>query len=162
MWCLPEGQITHSETSRRNCAHLLLACRVQTRRARDSHHWQRHSVCRKVLSDILAPDDWHSVTLSTAYHPQTDGQTERTNRVLECYLCTFVNPSRDDRDLYLPAAAFASNNSYHTSISSTPFFLNNGRHPRMPFAAEIDRTTQSHVPAASNFASNLHETLKRA
>ena len=98
--------------------------------------------------------------LSTAYHPQTDGQTERTNRVLECYLRTFVNPSKDDWDLYLPAAA--CNNSYHTSISNTPFFLNYGRHPRMPFAIEIEHSTHSHVPAASDFAADLQETLKHA
>jgi len=100
--------------------------------------------------------------LSTAYHPQTDGQTERTNRVLECYLRAFVNPSKDDWDLYLPAAAFACNNSHHTSVSNTPFFLNYGRHPRMPFSSEFDHTMRPHVPAASEFAADLQETLNRA
>jgi hypothetical protein len=44
----------------------------------------------------------------------------------------------------------------------TPFFLNYGRHPRMPFATEIERSTHPHVPAASDFAAGLQETLKRA
>eukprot|EP00967_Tisochrysis_lutea_P126478 scaffold213940_cov19-Tisochrysis_lutea.AAC.1 len=100
--------------------------------------------------------------LSTAYHPQTDCQTERTNRVLECYLRTFVSPTMNDWDLYLPAAAFACNNSFHSSVSNTPFFLNYGRHPRVPFASELDHNTQPNVPAASDFAADLQETLNRA
>jgi len=100
--------------------------------------------------------------LSTAYHPQTDGQTERTNRVLECYLRTFVSPTMDDWDLYLPAAAFACNNSHHSSISNTPFFLNYGRHPRMPFMAEFDHSIRQYIPAAFEHASNLQETINRA
>jgi hypothetical protein len=72
--------------------------------------------------------------------------------MLPPHLCQSI---QGEWDLYVPAAAFASNNSYHTSTFNTPFFLNYGRHPRMPFAAEIDRTTQPHVPAASDFAADL-------
>jgi hypothetical protein len=100
--------------------------------------------------------------LSTAYHPQTDGQTERTNRVLECYLRTFILPTMNDWDLLLPAAAFACNNSLHSSISNTPFYLNNGRHPRMPFMAEFDHQAELTNPAATELAKHLQETINRA
>ena len=100
--------------------------------------------------------------LSTAYHPQTDGQTERTNRVLECYLSTFISPTLNDWDLLLPAAAFACNNSLHSSISNTPFYLNKGRHPRVPFMAEFDHQAELTNPAATELAIHLQETINRA
>ena len=69
---------------------------------------------------------------STAYHPQTDGQTERTNRVVEEVLRVLVSPSQDDWDLWLPIVEFAINNSYNETTGNTPFFLNYGRHPQTP------------------------------
>lgn len=47
--------------------------------------------------------------LSTSFHPQTDGQTERVNRVLEEYLRHFINPSQNDWDEWLDLAQFAYN-----------------------------------------------------
>jgi hypothetical protein len=70
--------------------------------------------------------------LSTAFHPQTDGQTERMNRYVETILRGFVNPAQDNWDTLLPLVEFAINNSYQASIRSTPFFLNYGRHPVTP------------------------------
>jgi hypothetical protein len=72
--------------------------------------------------------------LSSAYHPQSDGQTERMNRVVEDMLRHFVNPRGSDWDTFVPAAQLAINNAYNTSIRSTPFFLNFGRHPKVPGA----------------------------
>ena len=72
------------------------------------------------------------LNLSTAFHPETDGQTERVNRVLEEFLRAFVTPSQDNWDLLLPMAEFAINNSVHTSTKYTPFFLNSGQHPLNP------------------------------
>ena len=45
--------------------------------------------------------------MSTAYHPQTDGQTERTNQVLEGYLRNFVNYDQNDWHQLLPLAEYA-------------------------------------------------------
>ncbi|OWZ04896.1 reverse transcriptase, partial [Phytophthora megakarya] len=61
-------------------------------------------------------------SMSTAGHPQTDGQTERVNRVL-------VDLLKSD---YLPMAEFAINNAVHASTGHTPFFVNAMRHPRLP------------------------------
>ncbi|KAG3076911.1 hypothetical protein PI125_g21407 [Phytophthora idaei] len=70
--------------------------------------------------------------MSTAHHPQTDGQTERVNRVLEDTLrsvCAADLPAWSER---LPVVEFALNNAVHASTGFTPFFLNGIRHPRVP------------------------------
>jgi hypothetical protein len=68
------------------------------------------------------------ITLSatTAYHPQADGQTERVNQELEQYLWVFVNECQDDWDELLPLAEFQYNNHIHSSTQQTPFFLDSG------------------------------------
>lgn len=85
--------------------------------------------------------------MSTAYHPQTDGQTERVNRVLEDMLRHFVAPSQDDWDEHLACAEFAINNATHVSTGYSPFELNYGRSPRLPLSLE----KESNVPAVNEF-----------
>ena len=75
---------------------------------------------------------------STPYHPQTDGQTERMNRLLEETLRHYVNANQSNWVSLLPLAEFAVNNSWQNSIQSTPFFLNHGQHPRVPAAPPAD------------------------
>jgi hypothetical protein len=70
------------------------------------------------------------INLSSAYHPQTDGQIERVNQVLEQYLRCFINYHQDDWVDLLPVAKFAYNNTFQESIHQTPFFTNYGHHPR--------------------------------
>ncbi|KAE8962615.1 hypothetical protein PR002_g29547 [Phytophthora rubi] len=65
--------------------------------------------------------------MSTAAHPETDGQTERVNRVLEDVLRSYAT-SFASWSSFLPMAEFALNNS----TGLTPFFMNNARHPRVP------------------------------
>uniref|UniRef100_A0A8C5PED6 Gypsy retrotransposon integrase-like protein 1 n=1 Tax=Leptobrachium leishanense TaxID=445787 RepID=A0A8C5PED6_9ANUR len=69
--------------------------------------------------------------LSTAYHPQTNGQTERTNGTLEQYLRCFVSHLQDDWYDLLPPAEFAYNNQVHRSTGQSPFHVNYGQHPTM-------------------------------
>ncbi|THH12589.1 hypothetical protein EUX98_g9798, partial [Antrodiella citrinella] len=66
---------------------------------------------------------------STAYHPQTDGQTERVNQEVEQYLRTFINHRQDDWAEWLPIAEFCYNDRVNKSTGHSPFFLNNGYHP---------------------------------
>jgi hypothetical protein len=68
--------------------------------------------------------------MSTPYHPQTDGQSERTNRTLEDMLRAYVAPNNRDWDLHLPLVEFAYNDSVQASTGYTPFFLSQGWHPR--------------------------------
>ncbi len=71
--------------------------------------------------------------MSTAFHPQTDGQTERMNRVLEDMLRHYyVNGYHDDWDEYLATAEFAYNSAENVSVKHSPFMLNYGRiHTRL-------------------------------
>jgi hypothetical protein len=98
--------------------------------------------------------------MSTAFHPQTDGQTERFNRVLEDYLRHYINPSQDDWDEWLPQAEFSVNNAWQESVKNTPFMLNFGQQPRTPFTQSGGREVR--VPQASNFAKTMAENLARA
>ena len=71
--------------------------------------------------------------LSTSYHPQTNGLTERTNEVVETALRHYVSPSHRDWHEKLPFVEFALNNSYKKSIGCTPFQMNRVTLPNTPF-----------------------------
>jgi hypothetical protein len=70
---------------------------------------------------------------SSAYHPETDGQTERFNAILEGYLRGFMNFAQDDWVDWLPLAEFASNNAVSETTGVSPFYANYGYHPRLGF-----------------------------
>uniref|UniRef100_A0AAV1U9I1 Integrase catalytic domain-containing protein n=1 Tax=Peronospora matthiolae TaxID=2874970 RepID=A0AAV1U9I1_9STRA len=69
--------------------------------------------------------------MSTAAHSETDGQTERVNRVLEDVLRSYAT-SFTSWSLFLPLAEFAINNAIDASTGLTPFFVSTARHPRVP------------------------------
>ncbi|MBW0498532.1 hypothetical protein O181_038247 [Austropuccinia psidii MF-1] len=68
--------------------------------------------------------------LSTSYHPETDGQTERVNQILEQYLWMYVSYHQDDWNTWLPLAEFAYNNCDHSSKKQSPLFTVDGRDPQ--------------------------------
>jgi hypothetical protein len=68
---------------------------------------------------------------STAYHPQTDGQTERVNQCLEMYLRSAVQDSPRQWRRWLPAAEFWYNSSHHSSLSCSPFKALYGHEPNL-------------------------------
>src|SRR5437588_5849652 len=99
-----------------------------------------HGLPRDIITDrgsIFTSDMWEEITnklnidrrLSTAYHPQTDGQTERTNGILEQYLRAYVNYQQDNWMELLATAEFAYNNSYQETIRTSPFYANYRQHP---------------------------------
>jgi len=69
---------------------------------------------------------------STSFHPQSDGQTERMNRILEDYLRRYVGDHDRNWVELLPMAELAINSAVHESTKYSPFYLNYGRHPRHP------------------------------
>ena len=68
-----------------------------------------------------------SLKLSSAFHPQTDGQTERTNQVMEDMLRACVIDFENTWETHLPLVEFAYNNSFHSSIGMAPFEAIYGR-----------------------------------
>jgi len=96
---------------------------------------------------------------SMAYHPQTNGQTERVNQELEQYLQLFVNEHQDNWNSLLPLAEFVYNNHVHSSTQQTPFFLDTGRHPRMGFEPDQPR---SWMETVNEFTDRMKATLEEA
>jgi hypothetical protein len=69
--------------------------------------------------------------LSTAYHPQTDSQTERTNCTIKTYLKIYSNTSQDNWVSLLAIAQIAYNNKALEATGQTPYFANYGKHPNL-------------------------------
>ena len=67
--------------------------------------------------------------LSTVFHPQTDGQSERAFRTLEEMLRCFVSYTQRDWSRFLPGLEFAYNNHMNDTTRHTTFFLEYGQHP---------------------------------
>eukprot|EP00253_Pinus_taeda_P026320 PITA_26320 len=72
------------------------------------------------------------LNFSTAYHPQTDGQTERVNQVVEYMLRTYVMQQPTHSEDYLHLVKFVYNNGYHTSLQMSPFEVLYGRKCHTP------------------------------
>jgi hypothetical protein len=103
-----------------------------------------------------------TLTMSTAYHPQTDGQTERSNRTLEEMLRSRVNFAQNDWDQHLAAAELAVNNAQQASSGFSPFYLNTGREVKLPLDQAIAGLRPSNNPEATARIRRLHEDLTRA
>jgi transposase InsO family protein len=132
--------------------------------------WKLHGLPRSVLSDrgpqFVADFTRELYRLlgiklatSTAYHPQTDGQTERVNQELEQYLRLFSSERQDDWDELLPLAEFSYNNHVHSSTQQTPFMVDTGRHPRMGFEPQQPR---SGVESVNEFKDRMAIGLEEA
>ncbi|GJS93039.1 putative reverse transcriptase domain, ribonuclease H-like domain protein [Tanacetum coccineum] len=103
----------------------------------------RHGVPLSIISDRdsrFASGFWRSLqnalgtnlNMSTAYHPETDGQSERTIQTLEDMLRACVIDFGGSWDRHLPLVEFSYNNSYHASIKAAPFEALYGRKCRSP------------------------------
>ena len=74
------------------------------------------------------------LNFSTSYHLQNDGQTERTNQILEDMLIMYVMDRPTKWEDYLHLAEFAYNNSYQASIRMSPFEALYGRNFHTPLS----------------------------
>ena len=122
------------------------------------HVWKHHGLPRSIVSDRglqFISDFWKflctrlgiTAQLSTAWHPETDGQTERINSVMEQYLRAFVNYLQDDWLEWLPLAEFVGNNTESETTKVTPFFANKGFHPCIGFEPTSPPTNANELNA---------------
>jgi len=98
-------------------------------------------------------------SMSTAYHPQTDGQTERINQVIESYLRSYCNYEQNDWASMLAMAEYAYNNSKHSTTKISPFYANYGFEARASWPTEI----QFRNPASEmygHYMTGVHKQLK--
>jgi hypothetical protein len=102
------------------------------------------------------------LTMSTAFHPQTDGQTERANRTLEEMLRSYVSFQQKDWDEHLVAAELAFNASKHASTGFTPFYLNGGREVTVPLDLALEEARTTRQPDAAARIQQLHRDLEAA
>jgi transposase InsO family protein len=144
------------------------------------HVFRLHGLPLTIISDRgpqFASDFWERICvrlgierrLSTAFHPQTDGQTERINAVMEQYLRAYVNYLQDDWADWLPLAEFATNNQASEAHGSSPFFANKGFDPRYQFDLSPaapnnvdDRRALTTARTLSEIHSHLRTELLRA
>jgi hypothetical protein len=98
--------------------------------------------------------------LTTAHHPQADGQTEVMNQILEIALRCYVNSERDDWDKYLDAFSLAYNTTPHSATTYSPAFLLFGYHPRVagtrlePNLESVNREADKAQPQLGKSASH--------
>jgi len=99
-------------------------------------------------------------SMSTAYHPQTDGQTERINQVIESYLRSYRNYEQKDCASMLAMAEYAYNNLKHSSTKIFPFYANYGFEPHTTWPTKI----QFRNPACElygHYMTSVHEMLRK-
>jgi transposase InsO family protein len=127
--------------------------------------WKNHGLPRSIVSD-RGPQYASQVMqdlckrlgiqskMSTAYHPQTDGQTERMNRDLQQYLRLFTAEKQEQWADWLPLAQFSYNSKKQTSTKKSPFEITRSYQPRMGFEQRMAK-----APAAESFTTAMKDTL---
>jgi len=132
--------------------------------------WKLHGLPTEIISDMDAKfsgEFWESLCkmlgvkrrISTAYHPQTDGQRERTNQVLEGYLRTLVNYDQSNWYQLLPLVEHAYNNSATNAHKMTPFLANYGFHPQTEWMKERNAHNQGATWYA-HWMQDIHQQMK--
>jgi len=132
--------------------------------------WKLHGLPKRVVSDCgpqfvaLFTKELYRllgirISSSTAWHPQTDGQTECVNQELDQFLCLFVNKWQDDWYNLLPIAEFQHNNHVHSAMQQPPFLLDTGRISRIGFEPRQD---PSSLETVNEFTKRMESTTEEA
>ena len=99
-----------------------------------------------------------TLAMSSSFHPETDGQTERANRTVQTILRSYVEPAGANWDACLAAAEFAYNASLNESTGFSPFYLVYGQNPAQPATLH----SQSSTPAADDWWAAWSRSLDTA
>src|ERR1700719_3355116 len=116
------------------------------------HVFSKHGVLLHVTSDcgsefvsrffrLLGKVLDMTLHFTSGYHPEGDGQTERTNQMLEQYLHCYCNYQQDNWSELLPLVEFAYNNAPSATTGISPFFANKGYHPNILVYPECEVTS---------------------
>ncbi|KAF8674998.1 hypothetical protein RHS04_06772 [Rhizoctonia solani] len=133
-----------------------------------SHVWKLHGLPIRTISDrgttftgkflrALYQRLGVKPAFSLAYHPESDGQTERVNQFIEFYLRSYVAADHSDWATWLPLAEYAYNNARHSATGKTPFELVYGRNPVMNSS-----NVPANVPEADLVANTLAQEWQEA
>jgi transposase InsO family protein len=120
------------------------------------HVYKHHGLPKTIVSDhdvLFTSTFWGHLNaligiklkMSSVYHPQTDGATERTNRTITKMLRQCIDPNQKNWVSKLPSIQFAINLARSESTGYAPFFLNNGRMPRAMIWNSANPTEYSNV-----------------
>lgn len=130
--------------------------------------WRLHGLPNDIVSDrdTRFTSNWWATLmqlldirrkLSTAFHPQTDGQTERLNQEIEAYLRAFCTYEQDNWFDLLPMCEYAYNNSVTSATKLSPFYANYGYNPRTNWLADVEPKN----PSSALYAHYLKATHDR-
>ena len=132
------------------------------------HVWKHHGLPEKIISDrgpIFISTFWKRffelqgvrTAFATGYHPQTNGQAERTVQECKSYLRKFCNYHQDNWVDLLSTGEFAYNNTFHSTINDSPFHAHTGYHPRSHYSIP----NRSEDPAAEDRIRELHKAQEK-
>ena len=135
------------------------------------HVFRAHGLPKNIISDRdprFTSHFWKTVftllgttlNMSTSFHPQTDGQSERAFRTLQQMLRSYMSPRQNDWEECVPLLEFAYNNSKQASTGFSPFVLCYGRAPATPFSHSLP--SSGYVPAADTFVAELESNMRAA
>ena len=98
--------------------------------------------------------------MSSAYHPQTDGQTERVNQSVEAYLRCFIQACHSQWSKWLSPAEFWYNTNYHSSLTKSPFEILYGQEPQHFGITRVPVRTNSDLEAWLKERDQIADILK--
>ena len=134
------------------------------------HVFSKHGVPNHITSDrgtefishffrsLSKALDMH-LHFTSGYHPEGDGQTERTNQTLEQYIRVYCNYQQDNWDSLLPLTEFAYNNTPSAMTGISLFFANKGYHPSITVHPERNLAS-SRAHDFTMDLDKLHSALK--
>jgi hypothetical protein len=140
-----------------------------------AEHIRLHGLPGSIVSDRDArftSDFWRRLNeiwkvklrMSTAFHPQTDGQTEKANDIVQKWLRAFATNRQQEWDRLLPMAEFAYNSTYHKTLRMSPFQADCGYSPTMPldlvFSNSTALLTSDKAQTGVSFAEHLELILR--
>jgi hypothetical protein len=135
------------------------------------HVWVHHGLPTTIVSDRgrqfvsafhdeLCKQLMIKLLFSSAHHPETDGQTEIANAIMEQVLRAYTNYHQDDWVSWLPTAQFEANNTVSETTGVSPMMACYGQHPRMGFELPSDTRRPRHQALQAHEANTMVDKMR--